>query len=367
MKSPKKLFVAATRQNDGKTMTSLGLFQAMQKRFKACTYMKPVGQQYQHINNHRIDKDAVLFYNTFDCLKEEMLPHMSPIAVPRGFTENYINNPEPEKLAGRIEAACDALLPGNDFVLFEGTGHAGVGSVFDLSNASVAKMLGAKLILVSIGGIGKSIDEIMLNKAVFEAKGVELMGVIINKVLPEKYDKINTVVRKGLERQGIKVLGVIPLEKELTYPTVGALVDTLGPEVICGQNGMSNVIERIMTGDKTPLNALDKMADNTLMIVPGDREGLILTALCENIISQAQKRRVIGFVFTDGIRPHAKIIDLLKMTGIPLLLMKEDAFTVASLITSRVFKIRSEDRAKIALAESLVEEYVDVDGIVSQL
>ena len=33
--SAKRLFIAATRQNDGKTMTSLGLYNAFQKRFKS--------------------------------------------------------------------------------------------------------------------------------------------------------------------------------------------------------------------------------------------------------------------------------------------------------------------------------------------
>ncbi|NBV84081.1 hypothetical protein EBR57_08180, partial [bacterium] len=54
----KKVFVAATRQNDGKTMVSLGLFNAFQKRFKDVAYMKPVGQQYRVVDGKKIDKDA---------------------------------------------------------------------------------------------------------------------------------------------------------------------------------------------------------------------------------------------------------------------------------------------------------------------
>ncbi|MDA1354342.1 MAG: AAA family ATPase [bacterium] len=367
MSDIKKLFVAATRQNDGKTMTSLGLFSAMQKRFKSCTYMKPVGQQYVHVNNHRIDKDAVLFYNTFDCLKEDMLPHMSPIAVPHGFTENYIENPNPDELRARLDRANSALLPTHDFVLYEGTGHAGVGSVFDMCNADVAKQLGSKVILVSIGGIGKSIDEIMLNRSVFASKGVDLLGVIINKVLPEKYEKIDKVVRKGLERQGIPVLGVIPLNKDLTYPTVAGVADTLGADVIASKTGLCNSVEKFMTGDKTPLHALDKLTDHTLVIVPGDREGLIFTAFCENTIRGTDHHQVSGFVFTDGIRPHERIVELLRHHDIPMLFTSDESFVVMSKLNTRVFKIRSEDAGKIAIAEKLVEDYVDVDGIVAQL
>ena len=55
-----------------------------------------------------------------------------------------------------------------------------------LSNAQVAKMLNAKVIIVASGGIGRPIDEISLNKALFEKVGVDILGVIINKVDPCK-------------------------------------------------------------------------------------------------------------------------------------------------------------------------------------
>ena len=94
-------------------------------------------------------------------------------------------------------------------MLIEGTGHAGVGSVFDLSNAAVAKLLGAQVIIVTCGGIGRPIDEVMLNKAVFDSYGVDLLGVIINKVSPEKTEKISRFVRLGFQKKGIEVFGII--------------------------------------------------------------------------------------------------------------------------------------------------------------
>ena len=102
-------------------------------------------------------------------------------------------------------------LTGNR-ILSEGTGHAGVGSVFDLSNARVAKLLKCKVILVTTGGIGKPIDEVALNKALFDKEGVELVGVILNKVLPGRLDYIAEFARRGFERLGIDLLGVIPQE-----------------------------------------------------------------------------------------------------------------------------------------------------------
>src|SRR6185436_4934291 len=118
-------------------------------------------------------------------------------------TEQYVFNPQPEKLKETIEKSFHNLVRGKDAIIIEGTGHAGVGSVIDFSNADVASLLGAKVIIVSEGGIGKSIDEIMLNKALFDLKHVEVCGVIVNKVILEKYDKIKKTVDQGLKNKGM--------------------------------------------------------------------------------------------------------------------------------------------------------------------
>lgn len=362
----KKVFIAATRQNDGKTTVSLGLFNALLKRDPSIQYMKPVGQQYKEIDGNKIDKDAVLFQNTFK-LNKKKLPIMSPIASPRGFTESYIHNPSPHPLHETILNADSSLADRASSILYEGTGHAGVGSVFETSNATVAKLLNTPVIIVSIGGIGKAIDEIMLNVAVFQQLNVPIMGVIINKVLPEKYEKINTVVRKGLHQLGLDVLGVLPLNEDLTYPTISSIVDELRPNILSmSDNGRNNVIEKFMIGDMMPHNALDHISRNTLMIVPGNREGLVLTALCENLLTQG-KHLVSGIVFTNGIRPHQKILDLLYTSKIPLFLVEEDAFSIATKINHMIVKIRSEDTNKIAIASTMIEKYVDIDQIYDRM
>ena len=362
----KKIFVAATRQNDGKTTVSLGLFKALLKRDPNIQYMKPVGQQYRIVDDKKIDKDAVLFQHAFN-LNKNHLPIMSQIASPRGFTESYINAPTPDRLIQKIQTADQALSKEGSTILYEGTGHAGVGSVFDCSNAQVAKLLKTPVILVSIGGIGKAIDEIMLNLAVFKQLQVPVLGVIINKVLPEKYDKINSVVRAGLERLDTKVLGVIPLNQHLTFPTISSIIDELKPNILSiTDGGRNNIIEKFMIGDMMPHNALDHITKNTLMIVPGNREGLVLTAVCENLLTQGP-HLVSGIVFTNGIRPHQKILDLLYTSKIPLFMVEEDAFSITNQINHMIVKIRSEDKNKIQIAGEMVEEYVDIDSIYEQM
>ena len=72
------------------------------------------------------------------------LEAMSPIAVEPDFTRKYIEKSNNDFLVRRIQNSFDRAAWEKDFVIIEGTGHAGVGSVFDLSNARVASLLGSK-------------------------------------------------------------------------------------------------------------------------------------------------------------------------------------------------------------------------------
>src|SRR5688572_8575971 len=139
-----RLFVAATQQNDGKTTTALGLFGAFLKRRGRIGFIKPVGQRFVEVDGQRIDEDSVLIDQTFQV--HTPLEAMSPIAVEPDFTRRYIEQSNNEFLTRRIQNSFDRSAWEKDFVIIEGTGHAGVGSVFDLSNARVAKVLGAKVV-----------------------------------------------------------------------------------------------------------------------------------------------------------------------------------------------------------------------------
>ena len=356
-----KLYVAATRQNDGKTMVSLGLLSALHKMVHSVGYMKPVGQHYKIINKKKIDKDAVLMKSIFGF--ETALSDMSPIAIPAGFTERYIVNGKRSVLANKIKSAYARLSRASDFILIEGTGHAGVGSVFDMSNSDVAFLLGAKVIIVSGGGIGKPIDEIMLNYTIFTNRGVDVIGVIVNKVNEDKYGKVSRLIRMGLARKKIDVLGVIPFEEVLSNPTISELLEDLGGKLICGEKRLNNVVERFIIGDLVAHEALHYMCGGTLLIIPGNREDIIYSALSGWVLGCAKGYHISGIIATYGKKPSREVIEVIKRVNIPLVLVQEDSFSTACKINNMIFKLRGEDKVKIKKIEALIEKYVDVKRI----
>lgn len=357
----KPLYIGATLKDCGKTSVSLGLMQMLKARGLDPGYCKPVGQHYVRYHEKNIDEDGVLFHQVFE-LKDEPY-YLSPIAIERGFTRKFINNPDVAPMEKEIIRCHQELLKKHPMVIIEGTGHAGVGSCFGLSNARVAELLDAKVVIVTSGGIGRPIDEIALSLALFADHDVEVIGVILNKVLPEKYDAIKETVGKGLKLIGTRLIGALPYDRTLTTFTVGQLAEEFNYQVICGADALSNVIEDTVIAAMAPQNVLQRINTNTLVITPGDRIDNILVSLL--VLSKDTTNG--GLILTGGFEPHPMIEPLLKSSGIPVLMSNESTFKVSARMKDLGFKIRSRDTAKVQRLRQLVEENVDTQVIQDAL
>jgi BioD-like phosphotransacetylase family protein len=361
--STPRVFIAATRQNDGKTTASLGLIAALQQYFPRIGYIKPVGQRFVEIEEQKIDEDTVLMDSVYDL--NCPLVDMSPIAVEPDFTRKYLQSANNEALVKKIKKAFDRVAWEKDFVLCEGSGHAGVGSVFDLSNAQVARILGAKVIIVTQGGIGKPIDEVALNQALFEKEGVEIIGVILNKVLGEKVEYISDFARRGLKRRGLELLGVIPHQRVLSCPTVDLIREELNAELLNHPPNLHGLIEDVIVGAMGAKNAMTYFRRGALLITPGDREDIVLAA-CTSLDGKTDER-MVGIVLTGNLRPSASVMKIIHEMPIPILLAAQDSYEIAGKVHDLTVKTRPTDAEKIALIRRLIAKNVNVPKILDAL
>lgn len=358
-----RVFIAATRQNDGKTTTSLGLLAALQKYYPRVGYIKPVGQRLVEIAEQKIDEDTVLMDQVYklNC----PLVEMSPIPIEPDFTRRYLEASNYDTLVRKIQKAFDRVAWEKDFVLCEGSGHAGVGSVFDLSNARVAKTLGAKVIIVTQGGIGKPIDEVSLNQALFEKEGVEIIGVILNKVVQDKVPYISDFARRGLKRKGLELLGVLPHRRMLSSPTLDLIREELHAEPLNKAENVHNLVEDVVVGAMGVHNTMGFFKPGVLIITPGDREDIILAAATTQL--GKGKDGLAGIVLTGDMKPNANVLRVIEDMPFPVLMATESSYQVASKVHDLIVKTRPSDFEKIALIRDLIAEYVDVKKILNAL
>ena len=282
------VYLAATGMNRGKTTFALGLVAALMDRGLATGFMKPVGQRYAVVDGIAADEDAILVRSVFGIADD--LATMSPVHIPRGFTKAFIEGRVTDDLGARIRAAYATASVGRNIVVVEGTGHAGVGSVIGLSNADVAALLGTPAVIISEAGVGRPIDEIVLNHALFARRGVEVLGAVVNKVDADAHPSLPDVLRKGLARHGIPLLGTLPYRPILSNPTLSMLVEQLPGELLHAGDDLDRQIEHVAIGAMQPRHVIERIGPGSLLIVPGDREDVVHATIAANRRQRALQR-----------------------------------------------------------------------------
>jgi BioD-like phosphotransacetylase family protein len=354
------LYLAATGQNRGKTTTSVGLLDLFLGEGLRTGFMKPVGQR-TVVDESGVpaDEDAVLMRAVFDLA--DPMAAMSPVHIPRGFTKAYIAGEVVEDLGARIIAAHASFAQDKDVLLIEGTGHAGVGAVIGLSNAVVAAMLGAPAVIVSEGGVGRPIDEIVLNASHFAAHGVTVAGAIVNKVNVEAQPGIGAVLEKGLANHGIALLGVIPYRPLLSNPSLSMILEGTRADLLNAGPDLDLVIGGISVAAMEPHHVLQHVVGRRIVIVAGDREDVIV-ALARAHRAEVRRPAVIrgeiepatvGFVLS-GYRPRPAVIDEIRRADLFACFLDEDTYMVASDVHDLLVKTHASDRGKIEMIKSIV-------------
>jgi BioD-like phosphotransacetylase family protein len=361
-----RLFVAATRQNDGKTTTCLGLFAALQQKLSRVGYIKPIGQRFVKLEDYLIDEDTVLFDRTYDI--RTPIQSMSPVAIDSTFTRRFLDDPEGmhPMLIDKILRAFDRSAYEKDVIIIEGSGHAGVGSICDLSNAQIARLLGAKAIIVARGGIGKPVDELALNKSLFDKFGVEVIGAILNKVDPARMDVVRNYTARALDRLGVPLLGILPATETLTFPNLAQVVEAVDGRWLNGKAaGQHNRVLNVVVGAMTANSLIDYIKPGVLVITPGDREDVLLLTIAACSVSG--QKPLAGIVLTRNILPSPHIMEMIAQTSIPVVISREESYTVASRINSMTVKTQPQDADKIPVIKKLVADNVDLQAILNGL
>ena len=355
------IYLAATGQNRGKTTVSLGVMDGFARRGLSSGFMKPVGQRTIIEEGVPADEDAVLMKSVFGLT--EPLARMSPVHIPRGFTQAYIEGRVVEDLPQRIRAAHESFADERDILLIEGTGHAGVGAVVGLSNAVVAAMLGAPAVIVSEGGVGRPIDEIVLNAALFERHGVQVAGAIVNKVDLDAKPGLAQTLEQGLALHGIPLLGVLPYRPILSNPTLAMVLEGLHGETLHPGPDLDQVIGGVAIGAMEPEHMLQRIGPNSLVIVPGDRSDVIEAIV--RVHGAGEGSDAIGLVLTGGYPPNDATIAAIRGADLFATLVPEDTYVVASAIHDLLVKTHPADAGKIAEIKALVWEHLFIDRILA--
>ncbi len=358
----KALYIAATGQNCGKTTTSIGLMHLALKKYGRVGFIKPLGPKPTMYHRCTVDKDAALIAQVFDLEKE--LRWMSPVVVHPDTTRRVVDGEiSPLDFHERILRAYTELEKRCDFIIIEGSGHAGVGSVMKTSNARVAQILNAPVLMVTGGGLGNVVDKIYMGLALFEKEGVEVRAVLANKIMPDKRDRTLDYLSRALSDEDMTVIGGVDYYPVLADPTLRRVSKLLNLPLFGNKREMSRIIHHVQICAASTQRVTELISDASLLIVTSSRDELLVTLA--NLYKIPEYRsKIVGLVIP-GVAPVSTITQMiLDRSNIPY--MRAQKHTTAQLyrvITEDVSKITAADTEKLKLVRSLAETYIDFDLI----
>jgi len=263
----------------------------------------------------------------------------------------------------------------------------------------VAAELGADVILVVNGGLGRAFDEFEVNRSLFLQYGVNIAGVVVNKIDPEKYEQTRQYLTKAIEYhigEEVPILGCVPDRPYLGCPALADVESQFGSTLLSGADFRyrhydvgSNVQGRtlgmaMVTTDLAAfLRTMKRQPEGsrTIYVCHATRDDIILGFLGEY---RRRKRRNIPFesalvVCTgcdDGMGNPNKVVlsqEVVEMitdsgsSGPPVLVAAGKApADAAKIIRTMTPKFQVDDIRRVSRAVSHYEPYIDFDLLLER-
>lgn len=343
--------------------------------------MKPVGQKHLPVMDKdgttlRIDKDAVLVKEHFG-LHHLEYSDTNPVLIPQGYTRDYLDGKITlEMQREKVARAYQNVMATSDVLLCEGTGHCAVGSIVDASNAQVAAWLNARMVLVVNGGIGKAMDELEMNKVFCDKYGVDVAGVIVNRVQPDKYDQVKHYLGQALRQKwGVPLIGLVPDRPFLGCPAIADMERLFeGSQLVSGKQFRMRhytvqELQLVATSLEVFLRNLRRDPDRTLYVSHASRNDILLGFLMESQQRGPQWEAAMIITGCNDYPISRQVMEIVKSMqpgAPPVLMVPKQTHQVMEAIHSYTPKLNSEDENRVAAAVGHYEQYIDFDLLLRE-
>ncbi|WP_461834586.1 phosphotransacetylase family protein [Desulfothermus sp.] len=350
------LYIGSTSGYAGKTLITLTIGRYFQNLGFKVGFIKPVGTSPATKNKDKvIDQDALFIQKILGLNNDPEL--VTPVVVTRDLQLSVFKKGCPDFM-GKILNAYEKLKKDNDLMLISGSGsflHAG--KYCNVAGIDVANALEAKVILIDRFFKEFYYDYLVSAKEILEHR---LIGCILNSVPKRIMDTVNNLLLPLLNKKDIDVLGVIPKDPFLYAIPIKELAKRLKGNIISGQNKLDELVIDFIIGTMQIENFMYhyQKKNNPAVIVGGDRSDLQLVAL---------EGRCKCLILTGNIYPTDIILNRAKDLNIPILVVKDDTYTIAKKMDFILETIKLRDEQKLNYGFNLVKEHIDWTALKKRL
>ncbi|CCQ36967.1 DRTGG domain protein [Natronomonas moolapensis 8.8.11] len=348
------VLVTSLEESTGKTAVALALGTAAQARDERVGYMKPKGTRLQSAVGKTLDEDPMLAREVLDL--DAAMHEMEPIVYSPTFVQEAIRGREdPDALREQVQQRFEALSADVDRMIVEGGGSLTTGGIVELTDADLAELLDATVVLVANFEDSSDLDDVL---AAADVLGDRLGGVLFNDVPDAAFDSLASDAVPFLEGRGIRVYGTLPRDEELAGVTIAELADEMGADVLTSGVPTDGRIRRFVVGAMSAGEALGQLrrVREAALITGGDRTDVQTTAL--------ETSGVECLLLTGGFYPPDTVLGRAESADVPVLLVRTDTATTLNRTDSVMNTGKTKDGRTVDRMSRLLEDYADIDAVL---
>lgn len=340
------LYIGSTKGYSGKNLTVLGIGQRFLKDGLKVGYFKPFGRLPVKVDGVLMDKDAWFIHRALSL--KDPVETLCPVVMTQDMMVESCRDECPG-LDIKILEAFEIVSKGKDVVLVGGAGTLESGKLLNVSGFDLIQRLDSSVVLVDPYEREFYLDAVLDASARLKER---LQGIILNKAEPGYMEELEGLIIPFLERRGIPVLGALPYDAVLGSVMIADIVDSLAGDVLCCRNKLDGLVEHFLIGSMQVDRALEyiRKARNNAVIVGGDRADVHLAAI---------EAGTQCLIMTGGLYPNEIVISKAEITGIPIVVVRGDTFSVAKRVEELSGKLRLRQKEKVDTGIRLIEEKVD--------
>lgn len=372
----KGIMIAATKQHTGKTSVCMAVLSSLMRRLGAenVGYMKPMGQRYTFSKEGVMMDCDVETVRSYFSLDRFACQDMSPIVVHEKMTRNFLRTDSDgsttHRMLENIQSSHQRICEKSKFVVVEGSGHVGVGSLLGISNARIANQLGLDMVLVTNAGIGKMFDELSLNLQLCAANHVRVRGVIINRMRENQQGNIRRHMGDALQRSNIPVIAMVPDKEFLDSPSVMDLERLFKAELLSGQKQGRRKFCRYELVTTSLRRLLEKIHndnhDETCFLAHRTRDDVVLGLLSHAASHPFEFHG--GLIMTGARAPNndlnKNVLDYILKSEMPVMDVENTTSQAIRMINGYTAKMCASDTDRIRSVIDHYQRHINMDMIV---
>lgn len=361
----------------GVTSAALGLIRALDYNGIKAGFMKPFLQDDTLDKQNSLDSSSAVIMQAFG-----LTP---PKSINRQRVERMIGDGNLDELMEEVIENYHSIEGDQDVIICEGLVPTTEASYASQINRAIAHALDAKIIFISTADTNNPAhlaDKLDVHARAFGGIAHErTLGCILMRVnVPNTFDNqpiapgeavlhlddafVSEVQRLSphFNTDKFRLIGVVPFSDSLSVPRTWDIAAELDATWLNVGEAKTRRITDISLTARSVARVDEVFKRGTLIVVPGDRDDLLLAAglACINGIPLA------GLVLTGGVVPNDTVAELWQSaikTGIPVMSAQSDSFETVQKLLHMSAEIPSDDTERATDVTRYVAAHLDLSWI----